>query len=65
MNINRTFVLGGTGFQPVVSGILPETDDRRTYARKFFVKPKLFATDEIRQDAGFNRLEACSTIFLE
>lgn len=52
--------MGGTGFQPVVFGILPKTGEGHPHAQHIRLK-EIFFTLEIRQDAGFNRLKACST----
>jgi len=51
---------GGTGFQPVVSGILPET--RGALCVPSFPNDRItLARAKSGKDAGFNRLDACST----
>lgn len=66
MKQKRTIYLGGTGFQPVVSGILPETHGVAPAVRVVRFENVHFGfAGKIRQDAGFDRPEGCSTVFFE
>jgi anthranilate synthase component 1 len=51
----ETFLIGGTGFQPVVSGVAPETGGGRTTAPQLSVKQQSNSPDEIRRDAEFGQ----------
>ena len=57
--LGEIIIPDGAGFQPAVPGILPGTRGARSGgAGRGSDGPR---TREIRQDAGFDRLEACST----
>ena len=53
--------LGGTGFQPVVSGVAPETVAGYAATPVPPVGLHRASHDEIRRDAGFNGRDARST----
>jgi hypothetical protein len=52
---------GGTGFQPVVSGVAPETVVGFTIAISRTNDLRRATHNEIRRDAGFDRRDARST----
>ena len=54
---------GGTGFQPVVSGVAPETGETDTVVFLPHVHPQPTPPDEIRRDAGFDGRDARATHF--
>ena len=65
MNENCTFIAGGTGLRPVVSGVPRETwGVARALGGKSLRNVHRRFAGEIRRDAGFNRPEAYSTIVL-
>ena len=53
---------GGTGVTPVVSGVAPETADRRMAAPESNVHLQFTSRDEIRRDAGFDGRDARATV---
>jgi hypothetical protein len=53
---------GGTGVTPVVSGVAPETADRRMVAPESNVHRQFTFRDEIRRDAGFDGRDARATV---
>jgi hypothetical protein len=59
---SKSFV-GGTGFQPVVSGVAPETGGTATYTFRTHFHPQSTPAAEIRRDAGFDGRDARSTHF--
>lgn len=62
MKPKRTIRLGGTGFQPVVLGILPKTGGlAHTVGGGRLENIRIRLATKIRRDAEFNRPEACST----
>ncbi len=66
MNLERTTHPGGTGLRPVVSGIRLESfGPARTIGVAHLKSFQRRLTGSVRQDAGFDRLEACSPIFFE
>ncbi|HEY5297204.1 MAG TPA: DEAD/DEAH box helicase [Verrucomicrobiae bacterium] len=61
-NFSKSFQneMGSIGLRPVVSGVAPETIERRELALARANKQQETCADEIRRDAGFNRRDACA-----
>ena len=53
--------MGGTGFQPVVSGVAPETGETSMLSLAVNAHPPISASNEIRRDAGFDGRDARDT----
>src|ERR1035441_2758501 len=51
----ETFLVGGTGVPPVVSGVAPETVGNRTDAPQSPIEQRSTPPDEIRRDAEFGQ----------
>jgi anthranilate synthase component 1 len=56
----ETFLIGGTGFQPVVSGVAPETGETAMTASATGANPLSSSSNEIRRDAEFGQARRLS-----